>query len=214
MGNEDIRGRQNYTGGGDVQVNISADQQKNLMVGLGNPPYLETARRGQGWTVSLTSGVAPLVAAPSTTAALEVFNNSTTRTLVVRDLFIFRLLGTAAAQTWSLWAMVTTTKVVPTLTALTLYSTEGKTAITPTAASEVVTGVGTTVIANGWRPYGPPVGYITEAALPNAALSVPIDGKIIIPKGCSLCLHAVGATTAGTVIVGFSYDLVTATVEA
>ena len=134
--------------------------------------------------------------------------------MVIRDLFIFRLLGTAAAQTYSLWAMITTTKAVPTLTALTLYSTEGKSAITPTAVSEAVTGVGTTVVANGWRPYGPPVGYITEAALPGTGFSWPIDGKIIIPRNCSLCLHAVGATTAGTVTLGCSFDWVTMTVEA
>lgn len=213
MGNVDIRGSQGYTGGGDAKVNIAADVQKNLLVGQGNPPYMETARRGQGWNVSLASGVAPLVAVPTTIAALEVFNSGS-RLMVIRDLFAFRLLGTAAAQTWSLWAMVTTTKAVPTLTALTLYSTEGKAALTPTAASEIVTGVGTTVVANGWRPYGPPVGYITEAAVPNAAFSWPIDGKIIVPKNCSLCLHVVGATTAGTCTVGFSYDLVTATVEA
>jgi hypothetical protein len=154
------------------------------------------------------------VAVPSTVAALEVFNNSATRIMVVRDIYAFRLLGTAAAQVWSMWAMVTTTKAAPTLTALTVYSTEGKSAITPTAASELVTAVGTTVVANGWRPYGAPVGYVTEAALPNAAQSWPIDGKIIVPKNCSFCMHAVGATVAGTLTLGFSFDWVTATVEA
>ena len=214
MGNVDIRGRQTYTGGGDAQVNIGADYQKNLLAAQGNPHYMETARRGQGYNVSLASGVAPLVAVPSTVAALEVWNGSATKIMVLRDLFAFRLLGTAAAQTWSLWGMVTTTKAVPTLTALTLYSTEGKAAITPTAVTDAVTGVGTTVVANGWRPYGPPVGYITEAALPNAAWSWPIEGRIIIPKNCSFCMHAVGATTAGTVTMGFTFDWITATVEA
>ena len=214
MGNFDNRGLQRYTGGGSAQVNIAADAEFNMLVGQGNPPYLETARRGAGYNVSLASGVAPLVAVPTTTAALEVFNNSSTRVMVIRDIYGFRLLGTAAAQTWSIWAMVTTTKAAPSLSALTLYSTEGKSAITPTAVSEAVTGVGTTVVANGWRPYGPPVGYITEAALPNAAMSVEISGRIIVPKNCSLCLHAVGATTAGTLTLGFSWDWVTAAVEA
>jgi len=214
MGNQDIRGKQYYVGGGDALVNIAADYQKNALVAQGNPLYAETARRGQGYNVSLASGVAPLVAVPSTVAALEAFNNSATRVMVVRDLYAFRLLGTAAAQVWSIWAMITTTKAVPTLTALTVYSTEGKAAVTPTAVSELVTGVGTTVVANGWRPYGPPVGYITEAALPNAAMSVEISGRLLVPKNCSLCLHAVGATTAGTLTLGFSFDWVTMTVEA
>lgn len=214
MGNVDIRGRQTYTGAGDTQVNIGADQQKHALVALGNPSYMETSRRGQGYNVSLASGVAPLVAVPTTVAALEVFNNSATRIMVIRDLYAFRLLGTAAAQTWSVWAMVTTTKAAPSLTALTVYSTEGKSSVTPTASSELVTGVGTTVVANGWRPYGFPVGYITEGAVPNAAMSVEISGRIIVPKNCSLCLHAVGATVAGTLTLGFSFDWVAMTVEA
>ena len=213
MGNVDIRGRQTHQGGGDAMVHIGANQQKHALASQGNPPYAETSRRGDGYNVSLASGVAPLVAVPSTVAALEVFNNSATRIMVLRDLYAFRLLGTAAAQTWSVWGMVTTTKAAPTLTALSVYSTEGKSAITPTAQSEIVTGAGTTVVANGWRPYGPPIGYITEAALPNAAFSVPIDGKIIVPAECSFCMHAVGATTAGTLTLGFSFDWIIATVE-
>jgi hypothetical protein len=195
-------------------VNTGADAQYNSLVALGNPSYTETSRRGAGYNVSLASGVAPLVAVPGTTAALEVFNNSATRIMVVRDIFAFRLLGTAVVNTWSMWAMVTTTKAAPTLTALTVYSTEGKSAITPTAASELVTGVGTTVVANGWRPYGAPVTTLTEEALPNNAQSWPIDGKIIIPKNCSFCMHAVGTRAAGTLTLGFSFDWVTATVEA
>src|SRR3990167_3498702 len=212
MGNVDVRGLQGANAG-NAQVNTAADAQLNLLAALGNPPYMETARRGQGYTVSLASGVAPLVAVPSTVAALEVFNNHATKIMVIRDIYGFRLLGTAAAQVWSIWAMVTTTKAIPTLTALTVYSTAGKAATTPIAEGEIVTGVGTTVVANGWRPYGAPVGYITEAALPNAAQSWNIDGRIIVPKDCSFCMHAVGATTAGTLTLGFSFDWITATVE-
>lgn len=213
MPNSDVRGQLNYTNSGSGLVNIAADGSRNLLTAQGQPAYLETARRGGGYTVQLASGVAPLVAAPTTVAALELFNNSATQVLVIRDLFAFRLLGTAAAQTYSLWAQVTTTKAVPTLTALTLFSMSGKASLTPTAVSDVVTGVGTTVVANGWRPYGPPVAYVTEAATPMNAFSVEMNGRIIVPRNTSLCLHAVGSTTAGTLILGCTYDLVTATVE-
>ena len=208
-----VRGRQRFPGGADVDIEIGADALKNLLVSQGMPLYAETARRGGGYNVSLSSGVAPLVAVPTTVAALEAYNNHATKVMVVRDLYAFRLLGTAAAQTWSLWGMVTTAKAVPTLSALNVYSTEGKPIVAPTADSEIVTGVGTTVVANGWRPYGAPVGYITEAAVPNAAMSVEISGRLIVPKKCSLCLHVVGATTAGTLTVGFSFDWVTMTVD-
>lgn len=214
MPNSDLRGQQQYTGAGSAQVNIGADVNKNLLTSLGTPFYTETSRLGQGYTVQLSSGVAPLAALPTTTAALEVYNNHPTKVMVVRDLFIWRLLGTAAAQSHSIWAMVTTQKAAPSLSALTVYSLSGRASVTPTATSEIVTGAGTTVVANGWRPYGNPWPLATEAATPEGAMSVDINGRLIIPKGCSLCLHAVAATAVGTVILGLSFDWLPITVEA
>lgn len=204
-----------YTGGLDAEVSASGDAQKNTLVAQGNPPYTETRRRGDGWAVASATAFAALVDVPTTTTRVEFYNNSTNKVAVVSDLHCFRLLGTAVGVGEGIWAMVTTAKAVPTLTALTLYSLSGKAFVVPTATSDMVTGVGTTVVANGWMPYGNGFGYLA-AATPGASWSVPIDGKLQIPPGCSLCLQVVASvnTAAAFNNLGMTFDWVTMTTEA
>lgn len=202
-----------FTGGNDAEVSASADAQKNLLVASGNPGYAEIRRRGQAWTVQTATLLAPLTAIPTTTAALEIYNNGK-RLLVVSDLFASHILATAIVQTHAIYAMITTAKAVPSLTALALHSLSGKGLITPTATSEVVTGVGTTVVANGWRPWGNLQNFNLAAATPGESWSVPVDGKLVVPPGASLCLHIVGSlATASSFQVGCDFDLVKASVE-
>ena len=202
-----------YTGGAEAEVAASIDAQKNLLIAQGSPHYTETRRRGDGWTVASVTAFAAEVTVPTTTARVEFYNNGT-RLAVVSDLHCFRLLGTAVGVGECIWAMVSTLKAVPTLTALTLYSMNGKAFAVPTATSEMVTGVGTTVVANGWMPYGNPVAYLA-AATPGASWSVPIDGKLQIPPGASLCLQVVASvnTAAAFNTLGMTFDWVTATQE-
>ena len=200
-----------YNGGSD-EVSSSGDEQKNQLVAQGNPGYMETRRRGEGWTVSLATASEGIASLATTLAHLELYNNGS-RLAVVSDLHCYRVLGTAVGVGEHLWAMVTTAKAVPTLGALVLYSMSGKPLITPTATSEMVTGIDTTVIANGWQAYGPAAAYLA-AATPGTGFNVPINGKLIIPPGCSLCV-TIGASvnTASAFHCGVTFDWVDATVE-
>lgn len=210
MSNTDIRGKQDYTGGGDAMVNIGATMTKDLRVAAGLPPYAEISRKRNGWTVGTTTLFAPLVAYPGTTAILEVHNNYNTDTvLVVSDFYAAQILSTAAQQTYAIYAMVTTSKAVPTLTALDLFSMSGKAKVTTTASGEIVTGVGTTVVANGWRPWGEVQAWGLATATPGNGWSVDVGGKLIVPPGCSLCMHVVGAlATASSFQCGASFYVV------
>ncbi len=202
-----------YTGGLDAEVSASADRQKNLLTAQGNPSYTEVRRRGQGWTVQNSTAQAAIAALPTTTAHLELFNNGS-RVAVVSDLHLWRLVGTAVGLGEILFAQITTVKAVPTLTAQTLFSMNGKAFIVPTATSEMVTGVGTTVIANGWQPYGFPAAYL-GAATPGTGSHIPIDGKLQIPPQCSLCLCVIASVnTASAFHLGVTFDWVTMTQEA
>lgn len=208
----EVKVMQRFTGGSDAVVTASADASKNTLIAAGNPGYLETRRRGEGWTVQNAVAQAAIAALPTTTAHLEVYNNGV-RLLVVSDLHLWRLLGTAVGLGEVLFAMISTAKAVPTLGALSVFSMSGKPFYTTTATSEVVTGVGTTVIANGWQPYGFPAAYL-GAATPGTGSSVPIDGKLIVPPGCSLCLCVIASVnTASAFHLGVTFDLVTSTVE-
>ena len=197
--------------GGSDEVSASADRQYNKLVAQGNPGYMETRRRAESWSVFLATASEALSAFPASLAHLEVHNNGS-RLLVVSDLHIWRLLGTAVAVGENLWVMITR-KAIPTLGALVLYSNSGKAAVTPTATSEIVTGIDTTVIADGWMPYGLGTAYLA-AATPGSASNIPINGKLVVPPGCSLCV-TIGASvnTASAFHCGVTYDLVSATVE-
>ncbi len=205
---------QRFTGASDAEISASADKQNNLLMAQGNPPYMEVRRRGEGWSVASVTAFAAEVAIPTTTARAEFYNNTSNRVVVVSDLHCFRLLGTAVGVGECIWAMISTVKAVPTLTALTLYSLSGKAFEVPTATSALVTGEGTTVVANGWMPYGAPNAYLA-AATPGAGWSVPIDGKLQIPPYCSLCLQVVASvnTAAAFDTLGMTFDWVTMTHE-
>ncbi len=146
---------------------------------------------------------------PTTTTALEIFNNTTGQSavaLVIEDIFAFQLLSTAAVQTYGVWAMVTTQKVAPTNTALSIFSQSGLPLQATTAASRIITAVNTTVVANGWRPYGVVQAWGLAAATPGNALVGPVDGRLIVPPLCSLCVTVVGSiATASSFTCGASW---------
>jgi len=202
-----------FTGGNDGEVNASADAQKNHLMAQGNPSYMEVRRRGEGWTVQTTTLFAPLVAIPTTVAILELYNNGK-RLLVVSDVFAMHVLATAVVQTHAIFATITTKKLAPTLTALVVNSLSGKELKTTTALSELITGVGTTIINNGWRPWGGLQNFNLGAATPGESWSVPVDGKLVVPPGASLGLHVAGAlATASSFQMGCDFDWVKASVE-
>jgi hypothetical protein len=69
------------------------------------------------------------------------------------------------------------------------------------------------VIANGWAAYGLGTAYLA-AATPGTGSNIPVNGKLIVPPGCSLCLAiAASVNTASAFYCGVTYDLVDATVE-
>ena len=154
-----------------------------LFVAPDGPPYLEITRQGGHWN-TISAATTPLVVVPSTLAGLELWNNVVSgMTMVVTDLWGFHLLGTTVLHNLSIWACVTAPKAVPTLTAAVIGSQSGRAPYTSTVGSRVVTGGGTTVAANGWRPWGVQFGVVSTA-LPGEAWSVPVDDKLVVPPGC------------------------------
>lgn len=191
-----------------AEAELHANLARELLTAQGLPPYAEMARAYEGYQIQTSTLFAPLVAVPTTVAALEIWNNANSNyTLVVESLFADQILATAAAQEYAIFACVTRTKAVPALTAMAITSVNGDTdPITPTVSGDIVTGVGTTVVANGWRPYGPPHGGALAAATPMGSWEAPIDGRLIIRPGKSLCLHVVGSlATASSFQVGAQF---------
>lgn len=180
------------------------DYNGNQTVAPARTPFGEVTRLGNGWTAQTATLFAPLTAVPTTTAALELWNNSGSGMYMeIEDLFADQVLSTAATQTYAIFACVTIPKAVPTLTGLVVNSLSGRQPYTSAVGSRVVTGVGTTVIAAGWSPWGVPQAWGTAAATPGNAWTANVDGKLVVPPGCSLAVHVVGSlATASTFQVG------------
>ena len=188
-------------------LEMSDDRDLFTVNGAG-AQYTEITRGGEVWNAISAAGT-PLVVIPTTLCIAEYFNNTTDRVMEVMDLFLFHLLGTAALHNLSLWAEVTPKKAAPSVaTSITIGSQSGKVPYTAIAGSDVVPAAGTTVIANGWRPWGMPGPGVVSTALPGEAWSVAVDGKLLVPPGCSLAITAVDAlATASSVQVGASWNL-------
>lgn len=196
---------------------MATDAAGGLVVTSLFPSGAEMSRRYPSFSVCQATGTAPLVAIPTTTAAFELYNGTAAigeeSYLVIDSIFSFRLLGTAAGFAWGLWACVASAKAAPTGEALNLGSLAGKaTRALLTAGDSLLVGRGTTVVANGWRPWGVAnIGQVTESAVPQGTLAVDVAGRMIVPPSASLCLHAVANTATGTNVFGASGWVVPAT---
>lgn len=210
-----LLGRRKSGAGEGLDYPVYVNEASELLVAQGLPKYTELTRQSNGWNVMTSTAFAPVAAVPTTTAALEVHNPSgSANNLVVADLFAFQLLSTAATQTYAIWAQVTVAKAAPTAAALTIASRNGQAAVTGATGSFVVPAVGTTVVANGWRPYGPVQAWGTAAATPGNSLVANVDGALIVPPGRSLCVTVVGSlATASTFQVGAGFYMAALTMD-
>lgn len=184
--------RGGYAEGTDFPAELNELNQ--LLVGAGLPYGVEMTRRYAGFTVRTATLFAPLVAVPTTTAALELQNHpSSGKLMVVDSLFAEQILATAAAQEYGIFAMVAQAKAAISLTALDIFALNGDAKVAGALGTDIITGVGTTVIANGWRTWGPPHGGALAAATPMGSWEAPINGRLLVPPGASLCIHVVGS---------------------
>lgn len=206
-----LRGmRRGGTSDGDDKP-IRVNQSDELLIAHGLPRFVEMARRYETQQVQTATLLAPLVAVPTTVAALELWVNiSSTDTMIVESLFADQILSTAAAQEYAIYACVSLPKAIPTVTGLVVTNALGdNSGYTSAAGSQIVCGVGTTVVANGWRPYGPPHGGALAAATPMGSWEAPIDGRLIVRPGRALLLHIVGSlATASSFQVGAQFWMI------
>lgn len=177
----------------------------DLLVNQGSAPrYAEMARRGNGYSLMATGAVAALVVRPTTAAALEIYNNTPGKVMIVDRLFSHELVTSTTGLGGGavLYAMVTLPKAAPTDAGLAISSLSGKGAATKT----VLSAASTTVVDNGWFPYG----YTTKkesagAVVPGGALEALIEGRLIVPYGSSLCIHVVSGYVADTFTSGAAW---------
>lgn len=186
----------------NAQATAAMNQLGELLVSGGLPPYTEATRRGIGWATMSTAAVAGLVVRPTVTAAFEIFNGyaSGGKSLIIDRLFWHNLVSTNVIESFTGWAAVTAAKAAVTSGSFVVRGSNGK-----AYGGAVIAAAGTTVIDSGWFPWG---GGFTKGAggvVPHGAICAEVNGRLIVPPQCSLCLHVVSSLVGQTFTQGASW---------
>ncbi len=188
----------------------AGNELNEQLVAQGLPAYAEAGRKNRHFSSMAVLAVAGLVVRPTVTAAFEIWNGYSDKSLIITDIFTFNLVATAIQGTYTPWAMVTAPKAAPSAGAnVTINSQSGRSA----PSGPVICGLGTTVVANGWRPVGTGPAFGLGTATPGGGIVQDQQGKFVVPPGCSLCLHTVSQTTAWTFQNGAAWIEEVITVE-
>lgn len=188
------------------ELEFALDPTGHQFIAQAVAAYEELSRQGQGWQTMQTSATAALVVRPTTVTGLELWNGNGAGSglcLVVDRLFSHNLVSstTGLGGGAGIWAMVTAVKATPSTASLAVVGNSGK-----AYGGAVVNAVGTTVVANGWFPWG--MTRMRESAgsvVPAGILEAQVQGRIIVPPQCSLCITVVSGYAADTFCSGASW---------
>ena len=182
---------------------VTIDDLQALFTSQKLPPYTDNVRRGTGWATMSTAAVAALVVRPSTTAAFEIFNGypAGSKSLVIDRVFFFGLVTTAVNEGWSGWAQVTLPKAAVATGSFAVTSAYGSKQYN----GPVIAAASTTVIANGWYPVTDQQQSSGAGVTPYGCAIGKMEGRLIVPPQCSLCLHVVASLVGETFTQGASW---------
>lgn len=181
---------------------LTLNEYNEQIVSQGLAIGTEMTRQGLRWSTMSTSAVAGLVVRPSTTAAFEIYNGYPAggKSLIVERLFWFQLVSvTAVAEAYVGYAGVTSPKAAVTDGSFVVRGSHGVAA----RNLPVIAAASTTIVDPGWFPWAVNGGHaaITGTAGGFGAIGE-VAGRLIVPPGCSLVMHAVANTTGQTFVQG------------
>ena len=186
----------------NAQAQIPLNERGEQLVASGLPRGAELVRQGKAWATMSTSDVAGLVVRPTTTAAFEIFNAypGGTKSLIIDRLFFFNLVSTNVIEGFSGWAAVTAPKAAVTSGSFVVRGASGKAYNGP-----VIAAASTTVLDSGWFPWTAAYQKGAGGVVPFGAVLAEVDGRLIVPPQCSLCLHVVSSLVGQTFTQGASW---------
>lgn len=195
-------------GAQDIPKSAKANYLGEQIVANGLPPYTMMSLLNKGWQVMNTSALAALVARPSTTAMLTMYNGNTSGSnivLVIDRIFAFNLVTEDAIADWGVWACIHPTGMTaPTADITAIKSMSG---LATAYSGGVIVDTGATVTDNGWFPVdttGSKVGN-SGTTTPGASVAIPIEGRFVIPPTAGISISVVASTVGNTFTSGFSW---------
>jgi hypothetical protein len=184
---------------GYFQQQMALNEKGELLTAAGLPVGAEMVRKGQAWGTMSVDAVAGLVVRPTTVAAFEIFNGyaAAGKSLIIDRVFWHNLVSTNVIESFSGWAAVTTAKSPVTSGSFVVRGNSGK-----SYGGPVIAAAGTTVLDSGWFPWGG--GYTKGAGgvVPHGAICAEVNGRLVVPPQCSLCLHVVSSLVGQTFTQG------------
>jgi hypothetical protein len=191
------------------RAQLQANEYAEVLTARGLPRGTEWTRLGKLWSTMSTAAVAGLVVRPTTVAAFEIFNgHSAGISLVIDRLFYFNLVSTNVIEGWSGWAQVTAAKAAVTSGSFVVRGHSGKPYTGP-----VIAAASTTVVDSGWFPWTNAYQKGAGGVVPFGATIADVDGRLIVPPLCSLCLHVVSSLVGQTFTQGASWYEAALTIE-
>ena len=163
--------------------------------------------KGYGKQAMATAAIAALVARPTTTSMLTIYNPaSNTKHLVIERVFAHNLVGVAGSS-YGIWLCSHPIGMTaPTGNNITVRnSTSGLAA----GGSVTVVDTAESITDNGWFPWGES-GHAVTVTVPGGSISPEVGGRIIVPPSAGLSIHVVADTTGATFTTGFHWFAVPA----
>jgi len=163
------------------------------------PERTELVRLGDSWQVMTSSAIAPLIAIPTTTGALQLWNGeaSNGKSYVIDRVQVSEIVVDATQSNMTaVFASLTRPPVTtPTDAALTIRSLSGRNSYSGRAR----TTVNASVTNDGWFPIGTSAPVAAAAAGSGWKVTdIALNGLYVIPPGGQFCVHAAKvAATAG-----------------
>lgn len=176
--------------------NVEVSDQGNLYVAADLPGLTDLVNKGVVWSVIEASGVASVIALPTTTAQLTLYNNEPPGGKSYVLLRIFAIITSVPAGLSQLGLAYCVNRLTPTTrpTAdIAAASIRNLKALAPAYGGNAIVDLAATIVDDGWMP----VGYSNLNALSGVGwqLDVWLDGLMLLPPGGEFSIAAVASTT-------------------
>ncbi len=188
------------------QANAAGD----ALVAAGDSEFVEVNRRGNGFIVRSTTATAPVIALPTTTAGLGIFNQAPDggKSIVIDSLFAIQITSAANLTQNGIIYVLGQTRVAPFTSLLdTVRKGNGLGPETSTVALVKAGGAildSVTGVAIGWMPIETSVNSAVNSLI-GVNLTAKVDGRLFIPPGRQFGINIMSSHNTGTWNVGMTW---------
>ena len=183
-----------------VPMDVQGSESGDAFIQYGSAKYEEISRDGYAFSVKVATATVPIIAAPTTTVGLGLFNSAADggKSMIIDALFAICTVTTAAVGQASLLYALGQTRVAALTGDLTIRKANG---MGPTTDSVCLASAGGAILAAdpgvaiSYMVIGSPVYHMVASEI-GALLYADVGGRLIIPPGRQFGLTVI-ASAAG-----------------